>query len=87
MCYLIEKYAPFPEGEGPQPIPDADMTPFPAENNHCLVTPAESVCAQATLIRVCENAVEEKYAEQLGSNERIKSKRHDSPFDDMECGW
>jgi len=34
MYYLIEKYAPFPEGEGPQRLSESEFASLSAERDH-----------------------------------------------------
>jgi protein-ribulosamine 3-kinase len=34
MYYLIDKYAPFPEGEGPPKLDESEMVSLSAERDH-----------------------------------------------------
>ncbi|KAH7128208.1 Fructosamine kinase-domain-containing protein [Dendryphion nanum] len=84
MCYLIEKYAPFPEGEGPQPIPESEIADHPARKNHAVMSPGEAVCAQGTLVNIFGEVAEDKYIEEKSVDNRDKFERYDSPFDEIE---
>ena len=36
MCYLVEKFDPFPEGEAPRRLDDSEMASLSGERDHTL---------------------------------------------------